>query len=183
MFGGDGGGFGGDGKDDQVDGWFCALFTAGMLLCDLDLLARANNLPDSFQLLKPWKDVIFVNLFILGVYLGGVPHVNTDLEILKTSPGWYYLSLLKPQAVFDYKWFYLFWAATFIVSASSHLPWLRRFFELPFNLYLGRISFAFYLVHGPVLWILGDRLYATVSIRHRRRTLLHLQILRRPIAC
>jgi len=28
---------------------------------------------------------------------------------------------------------------------------------------LGRISFALYLVHGPCLWILGDRIYASVG--------------------
>jgi peptidoglycan/LPS O-acetylase OafA/YrhL len=28
---------------------------------------------------------------------------------------------------------------------------------------MGRISFSFYLVHGPVLWILGDRLYTATG--------------------
>lgn len=148
-----------------VDGWFCALFVAGMLLCDLDHLARSNNLPDFFTRFRAWKEVFFINLFIVGVYLGGIPHVNTDVDLLKTSPGWHHLALLKPQAVFDYKWFYLFWAATFIVSSINHLTWLKRFFELRFNRYMGRISFAFYLVHGPVLWTLADRLYAAVGWR------------------
>ncbi|CCG80643.1 Putative uncharacterized protein [Taphrina deformans PYCC 5710] len=146
-----------------VDGWFCALFSAGMLLCDLDLLAKADNLPDLFGRLKKFREVIFINLFIVGMYLGGVPHANTDIDLLKVQPGWYYLALLKPQAVWDYKWFYLFFASVLIVGSIRHLKWLRRFFELRFNLYLGRISFALYLVHGPVLWTLGDRLYAAVG--------------------
>lgn len=146
-----------------VDGWFCSLFSVGILLCDLDLLAKADQLPDIFNRLKPWKHVIFNNMFVIGVYLGGVPHTNRDIKILRTSPGWYYLSFLKPQAFFDYKWFYLFWSATFIVVSSGHLSWLKKFFELPFNQYMGRISYAFYLVHGPVLWLLGDRLYSAVG--------------------
>lgn len=146
-----------------VDGWFCALFLMGLLLCDLDLLEQANRLPDIIGRFKPWKNAIFYNLFVFGVYLAGVPHVNRDINVLRISPGWHYLSFLTPQAVFDYKWFYLFWAATFLVSSINRISWLKRFFELRFNQYMGRISFAFYLVHGPVLWILGDRLYAAVG--------------------
>ena len=65
----------------------------------------------------------------------------------------------------DYKWFYLFWASTLLVWTIPRIHWLVRFFESPFNLYLGRISFALYLVHGPVLWTLGDRVYAAVGWR------------------
>ena len=28
---------------------------------------------------------------------------------------------------------------------------------------IGKISFGFYLVHGPILWTIGDRLYAAVG--------------------
>ncbi|GLA02147.1 hypothetical protein AnigIFM60653_001546 [Aspergillus niger] len=146
-----------------ADGWFGALFISGMLLCDLDLLAARDNLPDIFLMLGPFQEGIIYFLFVVSIYLGGVPSRTWDLQALRDSPGWYYLSFLKPQAVFDYKWFYLFWASTFIVTAIGRIGWLKRFFELRFNQYLGRISFAFYLVHGPVLWVLGDRLYAAVG--------------------
>jgi hypothetical protein len=92
-----------------------------------------------------------------------VPSHNSDLQILRDSPGWHYLAYLKPQAVYDYKWFYLFWAAVLVVASISRISALRAFFELRPNQYLGRVSFAFYLVHGPVLWVLGDRLYAAVG--------------------
>jgi peptidoglycan/LPS O-acetylase OafA/YrhL len=146
-----------------VDGWFCAMFVAGMLLCDLDLLAGRNNLPRFFSRLEPFRTVGFYALFLVSLYLGGVPSHSMDLQILRSSPGWYYLSFLKPQAVFDYKWFYLFWAATFLVASIPRIPWLKVFFETRFNQHLGRVSFAFYLVHGPVLWVLGDRLYAAAG--------------------
>lgn len=150
-----------------VDGWFCALFMAGMFLCDVEMLAKAKTLPD-WRIIgwcRPYKEFIFHNFLIFGIYLGGIPHVNKDILVLRTTPGWYYLSLLKPQAVYDYKWFYLFWAALLTVSAINNLGWLRRFFESRFNVYLGRISFSFYLVHGPVMWGLGDRLYAAVGFQ------------------
>jgi len=146
-----------------VDGSFCAMFMSGMLLCDLDLLAKKDDLPQFFGRLRPLKDLIFYSLFIISMYLGGVPSHSREIKTLRESPGWYYLSFLIPQAVFDYKWFYLFWASAFLVASIPRIPWLKRFFEAQFNQYLGRISFAFYLVHGPVLWILADRLYVATG--------------------
>ena len=146
-----------------VDGSFYSMFLAGMLLCDLDLLAAKDELPRFFALFEPWKELIFFNLFIISLYLGGVPSNSSDVSVLRESGGWYYLSFLKPQAVFNYKWFYLFFASVSMVASVPHMPWLKTFFEMRFNLYLGRISYAFYLIHGPVLWTLGDRLYAAVG--------------------
>jgi peptidoglycan/LPS O-acetylase OafA/YrhL len=146
-----------------ADGSHYAMFIAGMLLKDLDLLAMRNDLPRFFLRLGPFKTAIMTVLFYASLYLGGVPSHTDNLQQLRDSPGWYLLSFLKPQAVFDYKWFYLFWAAVFLVACTSHLQWLKTFFNAPFNQYLGRISFAFYLVHGPVLWTLGDRIYAAVG--------------------
>ena len=146
-----------------ADGWYCALFVSGMFLSDLDLLAENKNLPRFFTRLEPFKELIFFHLFIVSIYLSGVPSQNMDLNILRASRGWYYLSFLKPQAVFDYKWFYLFWAATFLVASIPRIPWLKSFFETPFCQYLGRICFSLYLVHGPVLWTLGDRVYAATG--------------------
>ncbi|EXJ92749.1 hypothetical protein A1O3_01301 [Capronia epimyces CBS 606.96] len=146
-----------------VDGWFCSLFVSGMLLSDLDLLAADDNLPHVFSHLSQVKTPIFYALFILSLYLGGVPSYSSDINVLRESPGWYYLSFLKPQAVYDYKWFYLFCAANFVVVSIPHISWLKAFFETRFNQYLGRVSFAFYLVHGPILWSLGDRVYAAAG--------------------
>lgn len=36
-------------------------------------------------------------------------------------------------------------------------------FESTFFQFLGKVSFGFYLVHGPVMWTIGDRLYAAVG--------------------
>lgn len=146
-----------------ADGWFCALFSSGMLLCDLDLLAADENLPRFFYALKPYKKTIFYCLFVVSIYLGGVPSRDADLSKLRDSYGWRYLSYLKPQAMWDYKWFFLIWASSFLVSSVPRIPWLKAFFETHFCQYLGRISFAFYLVHGPVLWLVADRLYAAVG--------------------
>jgi len=146
-----------------VDGWYCAMFIMGMLQCDLDLLAANNNLPIPFTRLASLKKPIFYTLFAIGIYLGGCPASGADMQTLKASPGWYHMSYLKPQAMWDYKWFYLFCASTLTVASIPRIPVLKRFFELRFNQYLGRISFAFYLVHGPIIWTIADRLYAATG--------------------
>lgn len=145
------------------DGWYCSLFMMGMFLADLDLLSAKGQLPRFFARLSPYKMFIYYHLLAVALYLGGIPAQSNDLGILSRNRGWYYLSFLKPQAVFDYKWFYLFIAASCLVSAIPRIPWLRRLFETRFCQYLGRVSFSLYLVHGPVLWTIGDRIYTAVG--------------------
>ncbi|KAB5530395.1 acyltransferase family-domain-containing protein [Coniochaeta sp. 2T2.1] len=146
-----------------ADGWYGAIFTAGVLLSDLDLLAIRGELPNFLARLERYKVFIYYHLFVIAIYLGGVPSHSADMEELRGTRGWYLLSLLKPQAVFDYKWFYLFWASVFLVASVPRITWLRGFFETRFCQYLGRVSYALYLVHGPLLWVVGDRLYAATG--------------------
>ena len=146
-----------------VDAWFCGLFVMGMLICDLDLLASRHDLPHMLNRLRPLPKWTFYVVFIIGVWLGGVPSITDNLGQLRRSPGWYYLSFLKPQAFWDFRWFFRFWAATFIMISVPRVTWLKSFFETRFCQYLGRVSFAFYLIHGPVLWTFGDRLYAATG--------------------
>ncbi|KUJ11402.1 uncharacterized protein LY89DRAFT_655240 [Mollisia scopiformis] len=151
-----------------VDGVLYAMFTAGMLLCDLETLARNDDLPLFFYThLRAYKKAIFYILLFFGIYLSGVPSIDflTSISLLEESPGWNWLAHLKPTSVSesDYKWFYLFWASIFLVSSISQTR-VKAFFEMRFNQYLGRISFALYLVHGPILWILADRLYLAAGL-------------------
>lgn len=146
-----------------VDAWYCAMFIMGTLQCDLDLLATEKNLPSLFTRFEKFKRPLFYVLLVIAIYLGGCPASTQDLNMLRESPGWYYLSFLKPEAIYDFKWFFLFFAASLTVAAIPRIPALRRFFELRFIQYLGRISFSFYLVHGPIIWTVADRLYAATG--------------------
>ena len=147
----------------MVDGWYLAMFLSGMLLCDLDMLAAEENLPLFSLASDPYKKYIFTALFIISIYLGGVPLAQNNHEDLEKSPGWRYLSFLKPDAINDHKWFFLFWAAIFLVSAIPRVPWLKNFFNSRFCQYLGRVSFSLYLMHGPVIWTLGNAVYLLVG--------------------
>jgi peptidoglycan/LPS O-acetylase OafA/YrhL len=158
-----------------VDGAYGAMFMAGVLICDLDLLSQEDQLPRFLAVLEDFKELIFFHLFIIALYLGGVPSYEvsgSDYEhLLSRSPGWKWLSWFRPQAVFDHKWFYTFWASALLVASIPRLPWLKRFFETRFCQYLARISFALYLVHGPVMLVLSDRLYAAVGFTSLRTEL------------
>jgi peptidoglycan/LPS O-acetylase OafA/YrhL len=146
-----------------VNGWWIAMFLAGLLLCDLDLLSKEKALPRFLakvdSILTPIKGPMFLFMFFASIYLGGVPSLNNDYEILKNSPGWQALSALKPNAMEHPKWFFLFWGAVFLVAAIPRQQILKSFFTSSFNQYLGRISYSLYLVHGPMIWIVGDKLY------------------------
>ena len=154
-----------------VDGGHFAMFVAGMMLCDLDLLSQKDNQPGWMKVLKPAKKWLAVLGLVLSILLGGCPSYSWDIQFLRDTPGWYYLSKLAPQAVFDYKWFYLFWAAVLLVASVPRIPPLKRFFESKPCQYLGRVSYAFYLFHGPILWTLGDRMYAATGMARESHAL------------
>lgn len=154
-----------------VDGWYCAMFVMGMLQCDLSGLAAQGNLPNCIRRLQAYKKPLSWMSLALGIYLGGCPAASNDHTLLQKNPGWHYLSYLKPEALYDYKFFFLFCAASLTIVSIPHISCFKRFFELRFNQYLGQISFAFYLVHGPILWTIADRLYAaTGCVRHSHST-------------
>lgn len=146
-----------------VDGCFLSMFLAGMHICELHLLAENKDLPEYFSIFKRRRKLIFYTMFIISMILAGAPSSSPNVEVLQNTPGWSYLAFLRPVAMTDFKWFYLFWAATFLVASVPHIPWLKGFFETPFCQYLGRISFALYLVHGPLLETVGERVYLAVG--------------------
>ena len=148
-----------------VDGWYGSAFVAGLFLCEVDKLATSNDLPFPRLIarLEGYKNTIYYLLFLAGIYLSGVPTFNSEPEILRDSPGWYYLSFFRPLAATEYRFLYLFLAASFLIFLVPRIPWLKSLFETRFSQYLGRISYALYLVHGPLMWTFADRVYAAVG--------------------
>ncbi|CAN8106144.1 unnamed protein product [Discula destructiva] len=149
------------------DAWYAAVFMAGMLQADLDLLARRpepnSGFPRFLRDLERYKTYIVWGCLLLALFFSGVPCHTNKMDELRANPGWYWLSYLKPQAVFDPKWFFLAIAANLVVFAVPRVPAIKAFFEGPFCQYLGYISFSLYLVHGPLLAVVGDRVYTAVG--------------------
>lgn len=150
-----------------VDAWYASIFMAGMLQADLDLLAKRtepnSGFPKFLRKLERHKTAIIWVCLVVAFFFSGVPSHTNSMDEMRENPGWYYLSYLKPQAVYDPKWFFLAIAANCIVWAVPRVPAMRAFFEGPFCQYLGYISFSLYLVHGPVLSMVGDRIYHAVG--------------------
>lgn len=49
----------------------------------------------------------------------------------------------------------------------SQIPLCTRMLEMRFPQYLGRVSYSFYLIHGPLLWSVGVRMYAACGLARR----------------
>lgn len=148
-----------------VDGPWYALFTIGMFIADLDLAweHNPNQLHRFFKsdILQRHNWIIYV-LFASALYVGCAPLVSTK-EAMAFEPGWYFLSYLAPYTITNVRDFYPVYGAPICVMCIPRITWLKRMFESSFFQFLGKVSFGFYLVHGPVMWTIGDRVYAAVG--------------------
>ncbi|QIX01388.1 hypothetical protein AMS68_006905 [Peltaster fructicola] len=160
--------------------WY-ACFFAGMFMSDLELLALENNnitFPwdpiDQWLRAKPQKVLRFVLLHVLllcSLYLATQPSADwtTKAETLGNCPGWMTLSAMIPRSYLDdfsqFRWFWLFWAAWAMVYCVREIGWLRACFETSVAQYLGKHSFALYLVHGPIIAIFAERLFYLTGLK------------------
>ena len=169
--------------------WDIMLFISGMLLADLHIHRSA---PPEKQILSPrcncncdhgqhasksssslntltatlqtYRRYIWTVCFTISLFLLSMPEVGRGAG---TSPGYatltkyipnYYISIGRPDH---------FWAplgAMFLVFSTDNERSLQRIFETRFAQYMGKISFSMYMVHGPLLYTLGEHmLHRTVA--------------------
>lgn len=89
-------------------------------------------------------------LSIFALYLLSQPDAQGE-----NTPGWMYLASLIPEWVADK---YRYWqcnGAMLFVFCVARMPAWQRFFNSAPVQYLGRLSYAIYLMHGPVLHTVG----------------------------
>ncbi|PIA97392.1 hypothetical protein CB0940_06479 [Cercospora beticola] len=158
--------------------WYAAFF-AGMLTSELDMI-YTNGIPVSL----PWdpivnffrkremikQGVLHVMLFI-GLWLASQPSsdMHSRDEVMDCG-AWNYLNKLIPDPYNDgnnttYRWFWLFWAAWIILVTVGQIGWVKWLFETGPAQYLGRHSFALYLVHGPIIGLYSDRLFYLTGVK------------------
>lgn len=154
--------------------WEVALFLSGLLLADMSQARQlrfedrreASQQPIYLGARPPrkaiWRVVLanFVQvlLLIFALYTCSAPSF-----CLKYAPGYRVLFRLIPQFDIEYYRFYPSFGAfltLFLVSYNSP-DWFFNRYILNSSVaqYLGRISFSAYLVHGPLLHIVGYRLF------------------------
>lgn len=93
----------------NLAGYFYGDFLMGVLICDINLTSELNpsQLPKLFrsQFMRKHTWIYYV-LFLVGIYLGSVPHLH-KVEDLEKEPGWFLLSRFVPSGHRDVTWFFV----------------------------------------------------------------------------
>jgi peptidoglycan/LPS O-acetylase OafA/YrhL len=156
--------------------WEMVLFYAGMVLAEMDVVRGAHGsaagaapalpLPvpglmsaSSSRASSPsplptrrWttRRALWAALSIVGLYLMSQPD-----ERGAETPGWVFLTSLIPEWWTDeHRYWQSAGAILFVLAVGWSRGW-QLFFTLPVVQYFGRISYALYLMHGPVMHTVG----------------------------
>ncbi|KAK1978081.1 acyltransferase 3 [Colletotrichum cereale] len=144
--------------------WDMATFMGGVLLSEADIRraddrgvaslaasGRSGRQAGFGQLALSARGTRWAALFV-ALYLLSYPDAGAEW-----TPGFAFLSSLVPRYYVPLSgWmFYQAMGALLLLPCVLHSPFLRGLLEGRVAQYLGKISFSFYLVHGPVLHSLG----------------------------
>ncbi|KAK2048285.1 hypothetical protein LZ31DRAFT_550322 [Colletotrichum somersetense] len=144
--------------------WDMAIFMGGVLLSEADIRraddrglappatsGRNGRQTGSGQPALSSSGTLWAALFV-ALYLLSYPDAGAEW-----TPGFAFLSSLVPRYYIPLSgWmFYQAMGALLLLPCVLHNPLLRGLLEGRVAQYLGKISFSFYLVHGPVLHSLG----------------------------
>lgn len=148
------------------DRWEVVLFLSGMGIAEMDLIRGAHNPQPQQQpaLASPvlpldenpapkrrnWMGAVWIFLTIPAMYLMSEPDAGTD-----GAPGWQFLGSLIPEYFSDKYRYWQVWGSILFVFCVARSPCWQRVFSTGFVQYFGRISYAIYLMHGPVLHTAG----------------------------
>ena len=141
--------------------WEVVLFLAGMMLAEIDLITGIWDPPGPLNEKNPSDDAanqrMWKGLFVVGLYLGSSPN-----EAPVHTPGYMLLSHLTPRTYPEPHRYLQSIGAILIVCCVNNSKDLQKLFTNPLAQYLGKISFAFYIVHGPILHSLGYSLMRNI---------------------
>ncbi|KAH7017196.1 acyltransferase family-domain-containing protein [Ilyonectria destructans] len=141
--------------------WEFLLFLSGMALVEWDHIRGAHIPPPALPSEEREKEskpahsttkLVFWNLVaIIGLYFLSQPDSGGS-----KTPGWVYLTSLIPEwwAHEGFRYWQGFGAAVFVLGVG-HSAWWQRVFNSSIAQYFGKISYALYLMHGPVLKVIG----------------------------
>jgi peptidoglycan/LPS O-acetylase OafA/YrhL len=142
--------------------WDFLLFLAGMLIAELDLISGVHNTTSHQKTIvasagwstcpkrscsaTPW-----IFLSIVALYFLSQPDANGHM-----TPGWIYLCSLVPKwwSAEGYRYWQSIGAVLFVFVVGRSTAW-QRLFNSNVVQYLGKISYALYLMHGPAMHVVG----------------------------
>ncbi|KAL9087665.1 MAG: hypothetical protein Q9165_006589 [Trypethelium subeluteriae] len=134
------------------DRWELFLFLSGAILAELDLIRASRMMARGEKEIHmtPLKRSFWITVAIVALYLMSQPD-----EFGEETPGYIYLSQLIPL------WFstpYRYWqslGSVLFLWAVNNAPFLQQPFNSGPIQYLGKVSYALYVMHGPVIHIIG----------------------------
>ncbi|KUJ10854.1 uncharacterized protein LY89DRAFT_759777 [Mollisia scopiformis] len=137
--------------------WDIVCFLAGLLLANINLTLRSRvkngNLGSEYPAERERQDeskgktVLRSLTFLVGLYFMGYPKKDGIF-----TPGYQRMGSYVPDGWVDHR-FWSTWGTFLVVGSVTNSPVLANFFEYSLFQYLGKISYAMYLTHGPVLHI------------------------------
>ena len=124
------------------------LFLAGMMLAEIDMIRAASDAPGpgSFKKIGMSDRAYWITMFILGLYIASAPLVG-----IKETWGYTTLASLVPRTLVDDSWAVQSVGAILTTWSIANCEEIQLLFTTSICQYLGKISFALYLVHGNIL--------------------------------
>jgi peptidoglycan/LPS O-acetylase OafA/YrhL len=131
--------------------WEISTFLAGTVLCELDLTRHGHLSPDAMPAIRAPKfarlsKVIWILCALLTLFVGSFPRYNDGIGV----PGYQWMCLITPN--------YRYWdamAGVGIVILLAKAQAIHGILTTAPMQYLGKISFSMYIVHEPLLHIIG----------------------------
>lgn len=130
------------------DRWELVLFMFGMGIAEFDHI-QGLHLPNVRRDPSGRARYLWISLSVIGLYFLSQP---SSLDI---TPGWRWLGRLIPDWMADKDSWYKIWGAAIFVLSVGRLPGWQKFFNSFPVQYLGKISYALYLMHGPSIHLIG----------------------------
>ncbi|KAI1635115.1 acyltransferase [Biscogniauxia mediterranea] len=166
------------------DRWEMLLFLGGMTIAEMDLIQNTHGqsqqqqpLPSSAppsgllplnhqtgssegkapKTISRRQAIFWTLVAVPALYLMSEPDMGTE-----GVPGWGYLGARIPEWFSDKYRYWQMWGAILFVFCAARSPWWQHVFNTAPVQYFGRISYAIYLMHGPVTHIVGYRVQRLV---------------------
>lgn len=148
--------------------WEVFLFLTGALLCDIHFARDSISIPSFLAKIPALPRFIAAEAALFAVALFATHLLCYPDELASVTPSYRTIVSITPHSMSSAGLGQRFWlavGATLLVAAMDISPLLQAPFTTRIAQYLGRISFALYIVHGPVLYTLGMKmLYAAKPI-------------------
>jgi peptidoglycan/LPS O-acetylase OafA/YrhL len=142
--------------------WDVVLFLCGMVMAEIDQINGIWSHNPMLAMEKPenqgpikrffWRNerILWIFVFIAGLYMGSSPNTG-----VRHTPGYMWLGRLIPETYPEPHRFPQTIGAVLIVHSINNSKPIQKLFVNSVSQYLGKISYAFYIVHGPILHSLG----------------------------